>query len=83
MSFDHCGMHDTITESSGIKIPLMRKYDDCVTAFAKAIDDVAEHPDKLYTLAKGTIERAHLYLWSRRAVFLNGVYDKLLERKQK
>lgn len=82
ISFDHCGMHDVITESSGIKVPIGRKYSDCVTAFADAIDDLLEHPDKLKTLAEGTIEHAKQYLWSNRANFLNKIYDELLEKQQ-
>ena len=81
MSFDHCGMHDILTETSGIRIPIHKKYKDCVTAFANGLDAIVEHPDRLFTLAEGTLKRARQYLWSNRVDFFNSLYDDLVKQK--
>lgn len=83
MSFDHCGMHDTICDKCGIKIPIAKRYEDCVTAIARNIDDLLEYPERFYQLAKGTIACAQHYTWAEREKFWNNLYDKLLSEKRK
>ena len=82
MSFDHCGMHDTICDKCGIKIPIAKRYEDCVTAVAENIDALLEYPERFYQLAKGAIECAQHYIWAEREKFWNDLYDKLLNKKQ-
>lgn len=81
ISFDHCGMHDTITDTCGIKVPLQKTYDGCVRVFAEALDSVIENPERLCKLAQGTIERASHYMWTEREKILNNMYDKLIAKK--
>lgn len=81
MSFDHCGMHDTICDKCGIRIPIAKRYEDCVAAVAQNIDALLEHPERFYQLAQGTIECAHRYTWKEREKFLNQLYDNLLSTK--
>lgn len=81
MSFDHCGMHDTICDKCGIRIPISKRYEDCVTALARNIDALIEHPERFYQLALGTINCAHRYTWERREKFLNNLYDSLFQNK--
>lgn len=81
MSFDHCGMHDTIDDSCGIRIPIAPCYEDCVSRLAKEIDSLLEHPERFKQLAEGTVERAKRYTWDEREKFWNRLYDDLLKRK--
>lgn len=81
MSFDHCGMHDTICDKCGIRIPISKRYEDCVTTLARNIDALIEHPERFYQLALGTINCAHRYTWERREKFLNNLYDSLFQNK--
>ena len=81
MSFDHCGMHDTICDKCGIRIPIAKRYEDCVTAIARNIDDLLEHPERFYQLAKGTIACAQRYTWAEREKFWNNLYDTLPSKK--
>jgi len=81
LSFDHCGMHDTIDDTSGIRVPILDTYDKCVEGVTDAIDDLLEHPERFKVLAEGTINRAQLYTWKERRDFWNRLYDDLLEKK--
>ena len=82
MSFDHCGMHDTICDKCGIRIPIAKRYEDCVTAIARNIDDLLAHPENFHQLAKGTVACAQHYTWAEREKFWNDLYDKLLSEKR-
>ena len=82
MSFDHCGMHDTLCERCGIRIPIAKRYEDCVLAVAKEIDNLLEHPERFRQLAEGTLECAKTYTWAERELFLNNLYDQLLASKR-
>lgn len=79
MSFDHCGMHDTICERCGIRVPIYKRYEDCIYALAKEIDNLLEHPDRFRQLAEGVIECAKRYTWIEREIFLNDMYNKLVK----
>ena len=78
ISFDHCGMHDTICDRCGIRVPVYKRYDDCVSALAKEIDSLLEHPERFHQLAEGTIECAEKYKWTEREKLFNDLYNKLL-----
>ena len=78
MSFDHCGMHDTLCEKCGIRIPIAKHYEECVGAVASAIEDLLQHPNRFKELAEGTVQCAQRYTWEEREKVLNNLYDKLL-----
>lgn len=82
MSFDHCGMHDTLCERCGIRIPIAKHYEDCVLAVAKEIDNLLEHTERFRQLAEGTLECAKKYTWAERELFLNNLYEQLLASKK-
>lgn len=82
MSFDHCGMHDTICDRCGIRIPIAKHYEECVSAVAIEINKLLEHPERFQQLAEGTIECAYHYKWSERERFLNSLYESLLSKKK-
>ena len=82
MSFDHCGMHDTLCSRCGILIPIAKNYDDCVAAIAQNINQLLEHPEHFRQLALGAVECAHSYTWDKREKFLNNLYDNLLKNKE-
>lgn len=82
MSFDHCGMHDTLCSRCGILIPIVENYEDCVAAIAQNINQLLEHPERFRQLAQGTVECAQSYTWDERERFLNNLYDNLLKDKE-
>lgn len=77
LSFDHCGMHDTLRDGAGILIPIMPNYDDNVQSISRALEDLIENPIKLKELAYKTISRANEYTWDKRTEFLNSLYSNL------
>ena len=81
MSFDHCGMHDTICNRCGIRIPIAKRYEDCVAAVAHNIDELLEHPERFRELAQGTTECAQHFTWTEREKILNNLYESLLHKK--
>ena len=80
MSFDHCGMHDTICDKCGIRIPIAKKYEDCIFSIANNLDALLEYPERFYQLAEGSIECAKKYTWAKREIFLNQLYGNLLSK---
>lgn len=82
MSFDHCGMHDTISDQCGIRVPIAKHYKECILNFAKAIDNLLEHPTLFKKLAEGTLTCAKKFSWAKRETFLNNLYDELLISKK-
>ena len=81
MSFDHCGMHDTLCDRCGIRVPIAKHYDECVYGVVRAIDDLLAHPARFRQLAEGTVECAKRYTWDEREKFFNDLYDKLLKKE--
>ena len=80
MSFDHCGMHDTICDRCGIRVPIAKRYEDCVADIARNIDELLEHPERFHQLAHGVLECAKRYTWNEREKFLNEeIYVKVIE----
>lgn len=77
ISFDHCGMHDTICDLCGIRIPIYN-YDQCVSDLASEIDKLLESPNTFKQLAKGTVNCAQRFTWKVRESILLDLYSKVL-----
>lgn len=82
MSLDICGMHDTICDKCGIKIPL-NNYKQVVSDFAKNISNFCNNISSLKTLSEGTHKCAQKYTWDKRIVFFNRMYDLAIENHAK
>lgn len=77
LSFDHCGMHDTLRDGAGILIPIKPKYEDNVLSITRAIEDLINNSFKLKELADVTLARANEYTWAKRVELLNRIYSNL------
>lgn len=80
LSFDHCGMHDSLRDSAGILIPIAPQYSQCVESVATAIDHLLDDPVRFRLLATATINRSKEYTWEKRSIYLNQLYKKLLSK---
>lgn len=78
MSFDHCGMHDTICDKCGILIPI-HTYDQCVHDLAKEIDNLIDHPKRFKQLAEGVLQCAKKYSWGEREKIILDCYDAAIK----
>lgn len=77
ITFDHCGMHDTVTPDCGIILPI-ESYHKSVRALAVSIDSLLSNPERFKTLAIGTNQRAEMYLWKNRIPVFNECYNNAL-----
>lgn len=77
MSLDHCGMHDSICDQCGIRIPVTN-YRQIVASFAEEIDKLTQAPERLEALAIGTSQCAQKYTWDLRREFFNCIYDSAI-----
>lgn len=82
LSFDHCGMHDTLRDGAGVLVPIAPTYEECVRGVAEHIDALLEQPEQFRQLAEATLTRAREYTWDKREQFLNELYDKLLAMRR-
>lgn len=78
LSLDHCGMHDTITSTTGIKIPIV-DYSQVIELFARRLDEIVQQPIKLLEMAEGVIKHAPKYHWDHRPKFFLERYDEAIE----
>uniref|UniRef100_UPI0040294878 glycosyltransferase family 4 protein n=1 Tax=Bacteroides uniformis TaxID=820 RepID=UPI0040294878 len=78
LSLDHCGMHDTIDDESGIRIPI-HSYEQCVKDIARAIENLLEHPARFKHLSEGVVRRAEQYTWNKRELVILDFYRKTID----
>lgn len=78
ITLDLSGMHDTICEKCGVKIPI-KSYNQVIQDLAYVIDDFLEYPEKIQLLSQGVNDCAQKYTWDKRVEFFNEMYDKAIE----
>ncbi len=81
MSLDHCGMHDTINENNGIKVPVM-DYKSTVSRFARELTDIITNPIKLKELAQGVLDSREEHSWEKRSAKFEDLYQIAIKRIQ-
>ncbi|RHS47306.1 glycosyltransferase [Tannerella sp. AF04-6] len=82
LSFDHCGMHDSLRDGAGILIPIKNTYEENIEVIVSMLDHMIENPEKFKVLAFNTLSRAKLNTWLLRRQFLNNLYTALLSDKK-
>jgi glycosyltransferase involved in cell wall biosynthesis len=78
LTLNHCGMHDTICNKCGFKIPII-SYKQVVNDIANQIQDCISNPNILIKKAQGTMECAQKYTWDKREQFLLKCYDQAIK----
>ena len=79
LSIDHCGMHDTVTEGAGLKVPV-GPYDQVVAGFASRLDELVEQPQRLQQMAEKVVADADRFHWKGRSAFWLGRYAEAIAR---
>lgn len=79
MCLDHFGMHDTIKEGSGIKIPV-GSWGEIVKSMTRELNRIVENPKVLRDMAKQLLEDRKDYTWEKRRVKVEELYE-LAERQ--
>lgn len=77
LTLDHCGMHDTVCTSCGIKIPV-ESHTQIVGDIAHALDHLLDTPAELQRLKAGVKVCATRYDWDARKQFFNEMYDEAI-----
>lgn len=77
ISLDHCGMHDTLTGDSGIKVEI-DSYPIVVKNYGRALNDIAENPELLKDLQRGVKTKFYDHHWDKRVDIFNEVYRKAI-----
>ena len=71
---DHCGMHDTIKSTSGIRIPIAN-YQKVIDAFASSFKRIASRPCILKEMAENLLTDRKEYTWERRMELFEDFYS--------
>lgn len=79
LSFDHCGMHDSLKENIGWLIPIKELYDENIQSLANALDDLIINPKLLKVMAINTMESAQNNTWEKRALFFKKLYEDVID----
>jgi len=74
MSLDHCGMHDTICDKCGIKIPIL-SLDQVINDIAINIEGFLGDRGELIRLSNGVYVCAKDYTYGKRKLFFEDMYD--------
>ena len=77
MAIDHCGMHDSICDACGIRIPL-EGIEAMSASFANAIGRLIDDRAALTRLSDGARLCAIDHGWERRTVFWRDIYDRAI-----
>ncbi len=74
---DHQGVGDIVTSECGVKIPVTTP-ERVIAGLEEAINALAADKERLHTLARGALARAHYYLWSRNGAEMAAMYRAVL-----
>lgn len=74
LCLDHCGMHDTIKDSSGMRVPVTT-YAQVVLDVAKKLGEVSKTPSILRTMAENLVYDRMAYVWETRMKKFEELYD--------
>jgi glycosyltransferase involved in cell wall biosynthesis len=75
ITLDHSGMHDTVCERCGIKIPSQGSLQTVIEYLTKTIDELIEFPQKIEQLSDGVQHCTPQFSWARRRADWAKYYD--------
>jgi glycosyltransferase involved in cell wall biosynthesis len=81
VALDHCGMHDSICEKCGVRIPL-GVVDEIVERLATLIEQAINDRTLAARLSVGARACAEQVLWSQRVGRWNSIYDLAIARRK-
>lgn len=82
ITLDHCGMHDTISERNGIKIPIT-SIDEIVRSIAFEIESLLDNSLKLRSLSKTCVEETKKYSLEQRKKTMVNYYEMAINNHYK
>lgn len=82
LCLDHCGMHDTVIDGTGIKISVST-YKKIVNTLSIQIQDIIDHPNRLKTMTECLLEHRKKYTWEKRRAEFESFYSLAEEQFMK
>ncbi|WP_333568212.1 glycosyltransferase family 4 protein [Sphingorhabdus sp.] len=79
VAFDHCGMHDSICDQCGVRVPI-KSVDQMVCDLAGTLDHLISNPDEVQRLQRGATLCAQRNNWVARRQTWNTFYDLAIQR---
>ena len=74
ITLDHCGMHDTVCDKCGVRIPLA-SLEITVNRYAAILDQLISDPELITKLSWGVLECSKKFSWRQRGMDWNGHYE--------
>lgn len=75
VALDHFGMHDTVCEKCGVKVPMDDTLRSVVDGLAQQLSRLMARPALIGQLSEGVLECARRYTWTQRRALWNNYYD--------
>ena len=75
VALDHFGMHDTVCEKCGVKVPVDGTLQSVVDRLAQQLSRLMVHPALIEKLSEGVLECSRRYTWPERRALWNNYYD--------
>jgi glycosyltransferase involved in cell wall biosynthesis len=75
VALDHFGMHDTVCEKCGVKVPVDGTLQSVVSSLAEQLSRLMEHPALIGQLSQGVLECSRRYTWTQRRALWNNYYE--------
>lgn len=75
ITLDHFGMHDTVCDKCGIKVPVEGSLQSIVVALTESIRQLIENPQKIEELSMGVEECSQRFSWKQRRADWGRYYD--------
>lgn len=79
VAFDHCGMHDSICDQCGVRVPVSTR-DQMVADLAETLEQLVADRAKVERLKRGTAFCAQQNSWTIRRKTWNRLYELAIER---
>lgn len=79
IAFDHCGMHDSICDRCGIKVPI-GSFAEMTDNLALAIQPLLQDRERLDLLSAGALQCASRNSWTHRAARWEDIYKLAIEQ---
>ena len=74
---DACGMRQAVTPECGIKVPLIDPQTS-IAGFAAALDRLLLHPEDVFRLSQGALQRAKELTWDAKVAQILATYEQVL-----
>lgn len=81
VALDHFGMHDTVCEKCGVKVPMVGTLQSVVGSLAQQLSRLMQRPALIEQFSQGVLECSRRYTWAQRRALWNNYYDAAISHR--